>query len=416
MPSGRFEWLADGRDVILCALAAGIGLIALQPSGSPLLLILLALFWGHASTRASAFFVGFAFCFSSAASLPTALSNFFPNLSPLLATSTWIAYASVGAAAFAACWVAPKAGLTRRLISGVILLTVLAVPPVGAVFWGHPVLAAAEFFPGMGLAGIALTVVLWSLLGSLRFPPTSTGSPEVMIPTGSSDVAAWLIGISVVSAVVRFQVDVAGGEHATPHTISSTLGADFNLGRTSTNQVAQYRYLADEVLPTIKSMSPPAGAVVLLPESIAGVNTSARLQWWRGELDEFFSQNGTLVVGEYDEHGKGMAVISKTGYRYYPARQSTPLAEWTLEGSYQAFGMWSNVAILRTGSRYALVNCYEALTVWPLLLDLAKSPDAILFGSNQFWAKGTRAPDAMSSAMQSWAKIAGVPLVSAVNR
>ena len=403
----------------LCFLAAMIGFIALQPSGSPVLLMLLAIFWGHASTRASAFCVGFSYSAATAATLTSALLSFFPGLFVGWTVSVWVVYATIGGSAFAACWPSPSAPIVRRISLGLALLVVLAVPPMGAVFWGHPVLAASELFPSMGLAGIAATCALWSVLGALRLPLPYSSRLALNRPSNvanSSDLTAWLIAMVTVSLVVHSQYDFNEAQRVSQARDNNAMGVDFSLGRLATNQVAQYQYLNSEVVPTVKAMAPLPGSVILLPESIAGVNTAARLRWWRLELDDFFAQGGTLVMGENDVDGKGIGVVSNTGYRYFRARQSTPLAEWRPESSYPSFGLWSNVATLRNGQRVALINCYEALTVWPLLLDLARDPDMLLFASNQFWANGTRAPAAMSSAMASWAKIAGVPLVSAINR
>ena len=271
----------------------------------------------------------------------------------------------------------------------------------------------------MGLAGIAATCALWSVLSSIRLPLLSSNDSPIKLPTdvaSASDLAAWLIGMAVVSLAAHSQYDFNEDQRSTRASTSNIIGVDFSLGRLDTSQVAQYSYLNSAVIPTLKAMAPPSGSVMLLPESIAGVNTAARLKWWRLELEAFFSNGGTLVMGESDADGKGLAVVTITGYRYFPARQSTPIAEWKPDSNYPSFGLWSNVATLNTGKRYALVNCYESLTVWPLLLDIAHNPDVILFASNQFWAKSTRAPATMLSAMEAWAKIAGVPLVTSINR
>ena len=401
----------------MCLGAGLVGWIALSPLGSPAWIMFLALAWGNARTRGAAFCVGFSYSFALAFTLPQAMMNFAPSLSPFAAALALPTMAAISGLAFAACWAPSSRGEAYRIASALTLLLVLAVPPLGAVFWGHPILATAELFPGMGVAGIAAAILLWAALASLRLRGMDTEASTASAAT-SDELVASIIGLALVSSVVHLQADLMTDDTKPLASTGSSVvvGVDFAMGRMPIDQVNQYAYLSLEVAPTLRAMHLPAGSIALLPESVGGVTSSARLQWWHHELADFFAEQGTLILGEWDLHGKGIGVISGQRYRYYPARQSTPWTEWQWSNDYPSFGMFSNVVELGDGKRYALINCYEAAIAWPIFLDLLRQPDAILFASNQFWARDNRGGEAIDASITAWGRIAGVPVVRAINR
>jgi apolipoprotein N-acyltransferase len=67
------------------------------------------------------------------------------------------------------------------------------------------------------------------------------------------------------------------------------------------------------------------------------------------------------------------------------------------------------------GQRAAILICYEQLLIWPILRSAEDHPTLLVAISNLTWCKYTALPAVQRACMQSWARLFGLALVSAVN-
>jgi apolipoprotein N-acyltransferase len=67
------------------------------------------------------------------------------------------------------------------------------------------------------------------------------------------------------------------------------------------------------------------------------------------------------------------------------------------------------------GQRAAILICYEQLLVWPMLRSAVERPTVLLAASNEAWTAGTAVPRVQGACARSWARLFGLPLISAIN-
>jgi predicted amidohydrolase len=96
----------------------------------------------------------------------------------------------------------------------------------------------------------------------------------------------------------------------------------------------------------------------------------------------------------------------------YRQRVPIPVAMWG--NGYTAAPLSPSVVRI-DGHRAAVLLCYEQLLPITELLSLAAHPDVILAPSNLYWAPAS-VYRAESVTVRAWARLAGIPVLQAVNR
>jgi apolipoprotein N-acyltransferase len=67
------------------------------------------------------------------------------------------------------------------------------------------------------------------------------------------------------------------------------------------------------------------------------------------------------------------------------------------------------------GQRLAVLICYEQLLVWPMLRSAFERPTILIAASNEAWTAGTKVPAVQHACVRAWARLFGLPLISAIN-
>jgi len=67
------------------------------------------------------------------------------------------------------------------------------------------------------------------------------------------------------------------------------------------------------------------------------------------------------------------------------------------------------------GQRAAILICYEQLLAWPMLRSAAEHPTLLIAISNQTWTTTTVVPRVQQACARAWARLFGLPLISAIN-
>ncbi len=67
------------------------------------------------------------------------------------------------------------------------------------------------------------------------------------------------------------------------------------------------------------------------------------------------------------------------------------------------------------GQRAAILICYEQLLTWPMLRSAIEKPAILIAISNASWTSGTTVPRIQRACVRAWARLFGLPVISAIN-
>jgi hypothetical protein len=65
--------------------------------------------------------------------------------------------------------------------------------------------------------------------------------------------------------------------------------------------------------------------------------------------------------------------------------------------------------------RAAILICYEQLLTWPMLRSAIEKPTLLIAISNEAWTAATIVPRLQHTCVRAWARLFGLPVISAIN-
>lgn len=348
--------------------------------------------WAMAPSRGIASFISLGYFLAASRGLPQGVANFYAaDLWPGLLL--WLIASASFLVVHAALWTrrAGKAPIGRYLVASVLM----ALPPFGITGWAQPITAAGVLFPGWGWWGLAATAAGLTMMTS-RFWPAAV---LVML-------SLWLW-----SAAVWTEPKLPEGWKGVDLKLGETLGRDASLER--------QRVLIATVL---RSAGEGINTIVL-PESALGLWTPTVERLWRDELQD---RDLTVIAGAAVLDGDGydnalVAIPVAKSEILYRERMPVPGSMWqpwrilTGEPGGARAHLFTNPLVEIDGIRIAPLICYEQLLVWPVLQSMLRSPDVIVAAGNGWWTSGTSIVAIQHASTVAWAKLFGLPLVSAVN-
>lgn len=161
---------------ICCALAAW------SPGHSPAVGLLFPLLWAVSGSRAAAFVLAAAYAMTVVRFLPVFAGNWFG--SPALGLGCWIGVGIASGGLWGLFWPRRSAALHVGCATMAALIFSL-LPPVGALFPGHPVVCWGFALPGSGWVGVtALSLGTVAAAAALRLattPPRGTGYAYLIV-------------------------------------------------------------------------------------------------------------------------------------------------------------------------------------------------------------------------------------------
>lgn len=92
-------------------------------------------------------------------------------------------------------------------------------------------------------------------------------------------------------------------------------------------------------------------------------------------------------------------------------RSCQSLTAREVEGNPNARRAW--FAYERVGQE--IVNGCNAMEGWPMLRSAVERPTLLIAASNEAWTAGTRVPAIQHACVRAWARLFGLPLISAIN-
>jgi len=382
------------RQILSVAIAAAVGNIAWcgRAAAIPLSLVFPPLALGQRN-RAASFAVAFAYYAGASWPLiPGARVFFGPYATVALAVLLWIAAACILAAPWA---MMGSVSNDRSPWRGPLALAIAAVPPIGIIGWASPLTSAGILFPGTKWLGLIGTMALSGLGAAF---PKSTLCAAVIAAT-----AAHAIHHGKVAPPPTWEaVDTEFG------------GAGFG-PRDPLSDFAAAQWIQNKALES-------RARVIVFPESAVPRWNEATQMFWQPTLARLKASGKTIVLG---------AGISKPGTEQFenvlvirgaqngpdlPQRIPVPIGMWR-PGTASGVPMhpWGSGTVSIAEERVAVLVCYEQLLVWPVFTAELQHPTVILGIANDYWAAGTRIPEVQSAAVTAWAKLFGIPKLTATN-
>jgi len=317
----------------------------------------------------------------------------------LLAVDAWFGASLLLATpwAFASTW-------PRVLLA----LALTALPPLGLIGWESPLNAAGVFFPNSGWIGLALTVATIVLLADLP-------RRHLHSSAGLLFLALTAIPLNIAYCPMPPPPDWLGVDtHIQP--------ARWNVGREIANWQA---ILADGTRSNRGSEPVLVFGEGLLDDSWPGT------QQYIADGMQFagVSHDSTWIIGA---SAYGYDALVAVRPRHPVRRPQTRAAAVLIGGDWLPWSHSTHIHGLRPawrqhtfeldGQRVWASICAEQLFSWTRLEALAAdhgpaAPTLILALSNVWWAPpGNAAPAIQASSTAAWARLMGLPVISAVNR
>jgi hypothetical protein len=353
-------------------------------------------------SRLTAVFVSAGYFLAASRGLPQGVATFYgadlwPGL--LLWTATSLSFAGV----HAALWKArpegkfPKVGRTGMAMAARYLAAamLLGLPPLGITGWAHPLTATGVLFPGWGWWGLVAMTAGLAIMTSRCWPAA----------------AIILGGFWLWSAATWTSPNLPEGWKGVDLEMGEKLGRDGSLG-----------YHRD-LIATVRAVAGVESRFVVLPESALGLWTPTVEKLWSQGLrgSELTVIAGAAVIdpGGYDNV---LVTVSADEARIlYRQRMPVPVSmwqpwrAWTGQDGGARANLFGSPVVHNDGRKVAVLICYEQVLLWPVLQSMLHSPTAIVAPGNGWWTAGTSIVAIQNASVVAWAKLFGLPVVTAFN-
>lgn len=352
---------------------------------------------------------------------------FWPAYAPWVGIGGWMGSVLIVALPW---WVAAlfTRGNQRLLTAFGLSVVMTSIPPFGAWGLASPLISAGYYFPGMGISGLFLDLILLLVFVAAGqifrqifdaysraafIGKTSIGLP---IAIGTAIILMLAISLScnlfyapVASPVPAFGVQTnLPGQKGAP-SFFVMLHRDEQVARIGEAAVRR----------------DPPGSWILFPENTLGfyypnLFSNSIL---RPLLTAAEKSGDTLLIGSDDSTDKGywdaLNVYAPHGSFVLPARQPIPLGEWRPWQGHSAIASWWSFGPSQiNGEPVALSMCYEELLVWPTawsFIGAEQKPVLMLAPQDHDWEKGRTEARIQENALRAWSRLFNTPVLQADN-
>ena len=395
----RLHW----EDRTLICVAFLIGLL------SPILPKQYAALWGlvpllsvEAQCRSASFLVSFFFYLALSRGIVPGAYVFFRDGSLIRALVLW-ALSAVGLALpYVILYPVQLSSKLSRAVCLVLAVLASAVPPLGLIGWGSPLVAAGLFFPSTGWIGLGFLLVLYGFAAMWRC------------------FRLFLFFIAFALTTVMSVVNVAPPEN--------WIGIDTEFGRLASGsadfdeQFQRERQVFAELLRKKRNGEFLSVDVVLFPETLIGRMNPTTQKRWRDFLCHLDNKKIFIAGAEIPRGRKYDNVM----VAFNDPEEQTAIQRCPVPFSmYRPFSQWgANAAILSCGEnsmmffaeqKAGFLICYEQFLTWPFLTLMTHNPRILAAPANFWWCKDTSLPAGRERTLKLLSALFGIPLVSAVN-
>jgi apolipoprotein N-acyltransferase len=331
-----------------------------------------------------------ALLYYGAASLPViAVSEVYWPSNEVLAIFLWFIAGALLALPWVIVWTR-QSGLKPFAATAAVVLS--AVPPLCIVGWASPLASAGVLFPSSGWFGIA---AIAALPGSLIHRRTR------------------IVGLLAATAA---SIVLNAGSKAMD--IPNGWEAEMTRIHRSRQQTSLNDFFIENRLQSIVMQS--QARFLVFPEGTVRHWTEATDAFWSPALD---GTPKTVLVGAgqpipgSSRYYNSVVVFGKEPREPVHQRIPVPGGMWNPlrpKGSFAA-DLFAPGTIDVGGQRAAIVICYEQLLAWPILRSAIERPTLLIAISNEAWTVRTVVPRVQQACARAWARLFGLPLISAIN-
>lgn len=364
--------------------------------GSPTLVPLTILFPALAlNQRSRIASTAVALAYNSVSSFPVAQisSGYFAVGNVFFGGLLWTLATGILALPWIIFWHRDRDQITWRLPAALLVLT---VPPLGIVGWASPVTAAGLLFPGLAWSGVLLMVI------------------------ACLAVAARLWNIAVILAAVALVANLSYDGPRLPTSRWVAVNTKFGSIRASDDPVSEF-----SAAEQIQRMALDVRArVIVFPELVVRRWAESTDLFWEPTLDKLRARGNTVLIGARsasslspDEYRNTVIIRGADEPSRFDQRIPVPFAMWKPWGGKDRvpLNLFGTPTVELAGERAAILICYEQLLPWSYLSALWGRPTLIVGLSNATWTKATVIPRNQKAALEAWARLLGVPTISATN-
>jgi hypothetical protein len=369
--------------------ASAIGLIAWRGQlwAMPLSILVPCLI-ATQPTRSTAAATSFAYY--AAASLPVigVAEAYWPS-SEASAVFMWMAAAALLSVPWLFCWTRRE---SFRPWTSVIAVALTVLPPLCIIGWASPLLSAGVLFPDSAWFGIAAVLAF----------------PGLLIHKRSRTIT--LVAAATASFFLNLQV-----KHL--HVPTGWKGEMTQIHRPrKADDFADFA-IEEQLQHAARSS---ASKILVFPEGAVRRWTDATDAFWAPAVA---NAGKTLLIGAGQPipgSARYYNSVIIVGDRAHPAfNQRIPVPG----GMWNPFQPQNGVALNLLGpgtvdvggQRAAILICYEQLLTWPMLSSAAEKPTILIAISNESWTSATTVPRIQHACVRAWARLFGLPVISAIN-
>jgi apolipoprotein N-acyltransferase len=330
------------------------------------------------------------FAYYSAASLPVigVAKAYWPS-SEASAVFMWLAAAALLSVPWFFCWTRLE---SLRPWTAAIAVALSAVPPICIIGWASPLLSAGVLFPDSAWFGIAAVLALPGLLIHKR---TRT---ITLVATGAVSLF-----LNIQLKHLRIPTGWQGEMTQIHRPRKANDLADFSI---------------EEQLQRVARTS--SSKVLVFPEGAVRLWTDATDAFWAQAVSEV---GKTLLIGAGQpipgstNYYNSVVIVGDHARPTFHQRIPVPGGMWN---PFQPQGgvapnLLGPGTVDVGGQRAAILICYEQLLTWPMLRSAIEKPTLLIAISNEAWTAATIVPWVQHACVRAWARLFGLPVVSAIN-
>jgi apolipoprotein N-acyltransferase len=331
-----------------------------------------------------------AFAYYAAASVPVIVvaRSYWPSLGAR-GVLLWFTAAAILSLPSILCWAKRE---SRRPWATAVAVALNAVPPLCIVGWASPLVSAGVLFPNAAWLGVIGTLALPSLL------------------LCESTRATAILTAALASLILNLQakpLQVPKGWEAETTCIHRQRTTD-DLAEFSVEERLQHAAVSSRrtflVFPEGSVRRWTDASEAFWTAAIAGSGKTVLIGAGQPIAESRLYNNSIVIVGEH----RTPAVYQRIpvpGGMWNPFRR---------EGGF-ALNLFGPGTVDLDGQRAAILICYEQLLVWPMLRSAIERPTLLIAASNEAWTAPTRVPRVQHACVRAWARLFGLPVLSAIN-
>lgn len=320
--------------------------------------------------------------------IPAAKAFFGPTAGVTHGIVIWSCGAALLSLPYALLWRSNARFIGLRSAAAVLMSV---PPPLGIIGVASPLTAAGLLFPGTAWFGLLATLVVVAAL-ALR-------------PVASAIILAAIATLS------NFAYPGAPKPPSNWVAVNTHFG---DIGRSAQAEFESAEFIQQRALNANAS-------VIIFPETVAPRWTEATDLFWEPTLDALTRSGKTVLIGTtFDIPGnpgyENGAVIRGAQTGRFLQQIPVPIAMWNpLSSSSVPVRVAGPHPVTISEMRAMVLICYEQLLSWPAVVGTVDRPTILIGMANEFWVRQTRLPRLQSALLQIWARLLGIPVISARN-